>query len=35
MDKVKEVVNNPALLEEKLKEFYDKVDAEKKRIYYS
>jgi Ca2+-binding EF-hand superfamily protein len=30
MDKVKEVVNNPALLEEKLKEFFDKVDTQKK-----
>ena len=30
MDKIKEVVNNPALLEEKLKEFFNKVDVEKK-----
>ena len=30
MDKIKEVVNNPALLEEKLREFYDKVDTQKK-----
>ena len=30
MDKIKEVVNNPALLEEKLKEFFNKVDADKK-----
>ena len=28
MDKVKEVVNNPALLEEKLKEFFAKVDKD-------
>lgn len=30
MEKIKEVVNNPALLEEKLKEFFDKADKEKK-----
>ena len=30
MDKIKEVVNNPALLEQKLKEFFNKVDADKK-----
>ena len=30
MDKIKEIVNNPALLEEKLKEFYAKVDTDKK-----
>ena len=28
MDKIKEVVNNPALLEEKLKEFFAKVDKD-------
>ena len=30
MDKIKEVVNNPALLEEELKKFFNKVDADKK-----
>ena len=30
MDKIKEVVNNPALLEEKLKEYFNKVDVDKK-----
>ena len=30
MDKVREVVNNPALLEEKLKEFFNKADVDKK-----
>jgi len=30
MDKIKEVVNNPALFDEKLKEFFNKVDTDKK-----
>ena len=30
MDKIKEVVNNHALLEEELKKFFNKVDADKK-----
>ena len=30
MDRIKEIVNNPALLEEKLKEFFNKVDVDKK-----
>ncbi len=30
MEKIKEIVNNPTLLEEKLKEFFNKVDVEKK-----
>ena len=30
MDKIKEICNNPALLEEKLKEFFAKVDKENK-----
>ena len=30
MDKIKEVVNNPARLEEELKKFFNKVDADKK-----
>ena len=30
MDKIKEVVNNPALLEEELKKFFNKVDVDKK-----
>ena len=30
MDKIKEVVNNPDLLEEELKKFFNKVDADKK-----
>ena len=30
MDKIKEVVNNPSLLEEELKKFFNKVDADKK-----
>ena len=30
MDRIKEIVNNPALLEEKLKEFFDNADTQKK-----
>ena len=30
MDKIKEVVNNPARLEEELKKFFNKVDVDKK-----
>ena len=30
MDKIKEVINNHALLEEKLKEYFNKVDVDKK-----
>ena len=33
MDKLKEVVNDPAKLEQKLKEAFEKMDAEKKDIF--
>ena len=35
MDKVKAVANDPAKLEEALKVAFEKMDAEKKRIYFS